>query len=472
MSSSTTISPSSSTTSTSSLNDSIGTSDSLDGSITLIIVVVLVFCFGWTPKMLHHRYDTDRYMMSDIDDDLVARAMNHDIELGELSASRDEYGLGNGLGSSRSFDYHSQLRRQQYYLQQRNYYFSRSMSNSSIRRGGSSRRRSNHRRLQHQINRNNRMRRRELGRRQQRRELLLRHLILSKFCVECESEETKEEDTAEMNSECNITQRETSQIGNEDNDNYYQMSKTLPMGSSCAICLGEYKPGDEICHSYNENCTHLFHKDCMLSWLLCDKDECPCCREKYVFLPPQANDEEEDSSSSEASYLRHVHHQRYLISSSSSEDEISEEDTSIQDDININFTPSVLALSAPAIAARLAVNNAERNSNDFQVDALRQAIEEEMVFQYQYYNSRGTSRRSSNTLRQSNRRRRSTSLVRNQSNQDNNPSTEIVIPLANDSSTIVRVEIQHESDLSSLNQQELSQEEEQAQDLFYASLQE
>mmetsp|Transcript_23659 Transcript_23659/g.28888 ORF Transcript_23659/g.28888 Transcript_23659/m.28888 type:complete len:211 (-) Transcript_23659:70-702(-) len=49
----------------------------------------------------------------------------------------------------------------------------------------------------------------------------------------------------------------------------------------CAICLGEYDVGDSVCWSYNPECTHAFHTDCILEWLEKNKD-CPCCRNKFV----------------------------------------------------------------------------------------------------------------------------------------------------------------------------------------------
>lgn len=44
----------------------------------------------------------------------------------------------------------------------------------------------------------------------------------------------------------------------------------------CSICLCGYSTGDIVIAS--KHCTHMFHKDCILSWL--DKhDDCPVCRE-------------------------------------------------------------------------------------------------------------------------------------------------------------------------------------------------
>jgi len=62
-----------------------------------------------------------------------------------------------------------------------------------------------------------------------------------------------------------------------------RMQSTLPLYSpkSCPICLEEYKVGDEIAWSKNDQCPHAFHIDCALDWLM-DHDECPVCRGDYL----------------------------------------------------------------------------------------------------------------------------------------------------------------------------------------------
>ncbi len=49
----------------------------------------------------------------------------------------------------------------------------------------------------------------------------------------------------------------------------------------CALCLGRYKEGDEICWSKNENCVHAFHLNCMVAWLM-KNDKCPLCQNEYL----------------------------------------------------------------------------------------------------------------------------------------------------------------------------------------------
>lgn len=80
----------------------------------------------------------------------------------------------------------------------------------------------------------------------------------------------------------------------------------------CAVCLSEYELDEEVCWSSNPNCTHVFHKQCMLEWLvalgrrksrmkrfpntpsekrLLNYDlECPCCRQEFIM---KSSDKEE-----------------------------------------------------------------------------------------------------------------------------------------------------------------------------------
>lgn len=49
----------------------------------------------------------------------------------------------------------------------------------------------------------------------------------------------------------------------------------------CDICLMGYSVGEEICWSHNKECNHVFHKDCILDWLL-RNSSCPLCRRDYL----------------------------------------------------------------------------------------------------------------------------------------------------------------------------------------------
>mmetsp|Transcript_13104 Transcript_13104/g.36857 ORF Transcript_13104/g.36857 Transcript_13104/m.36857 type:complete len:522 (-) Transcript_13104:4177-5742(-) len=52
-------------------------------------------------------------------------------------------------------------------------------------------------------------------------------------------------------------------------------------GTMCDICLLEFEVGDEVAWSPNLNCSHTFHKDCILDWLM-RKQSCPSCRLDYL----------------------------------------------------------------------------------------------------------------------------------------------------------------------------------------------
>ena len=51
--------------------------------------------------------------------------------------------------------------------------------------------------------------------------------------------------------------------------------------ASCDICLCNYEVGEEICSSRNPECRHIFHKDCIIDWLL-TRSNCPLCRRSYL----------------------------------------------------------------------------------------------------------------------------------------------------------------------------------------------
>jgi hypothetical protein len=52
--------------------------------------------------------------------------------------------------------------------------------------------------------------------------------------------------------------------------------------AACAICLSPFKSQQLVCESNNSLCRHIFHKDCMVDWLMKNHDDCPMCREVYL----------------------------------------------------------------------------------------------------------------------------------------------------------------------------------------------
>jgi hypothetical protein len=52
--------------------------------------------------------------------------------------------------------------------------------------------------------------------------------------------------------------------------------------AGCAICLSHFKTQELVCKSNNSSCQHVFHKDCMVDWLMKRHDNCPMCRLVYL----------------------------------------------------------------------------------------------------------------------------------------------------------------------------------------------
>lgn len=46
----------------------------------------------------------------------------------------------------------------------------------------------------------------------------------------------------------------------------------------CCICMETYSPGEVICVAKTTECDHVFHQDCISSWLQKNHDCCPLCR--------------------------------------------------------------------------------------------------------------------------------------------------------------------------------------------------
>lgn len=52
--------------------------------------------------------------------------------------------------------------------------------------------------------------------------------------------------------------------------------------AECSICLEQYQRGDVICASKKKECNHLFHKKCLMEWMMINNDRCPLCRVDFM----------------------------------------------------------------------------------------------------------------------------------------------------------------------------------------------
>lgn len=58
------------------------------------------------------------------------------------------------------------------------------------------------------------------------------------------------------------------------------IDELLDIDISCAICLVDYCHGEKI-RTSSRGCHHVFHEQCILTWLE-QHNECPCCRAEVL----------------------------------------------------------------------------------------------------------------------------------------------------------------------------------------------
>lgn len=94
--------------------------------------------------------------------------------------------------------------------------------------------------------------------------------------------------------------------GDEEDDGahpYYETLLLLPrtrthersrVSNCCAICLEIYENGQVVAWSPNEDCSHAYHQDCIVDYILarksCSEDgevPCPTCRKCFIVVPPR-----------------------------------------------------------------------------------------------------------------------------------------------------------------------------------------
>jgi hypothetical protein len=81
-------------------------------------------------------------------------------------------------------------------------------------------------------------------------------------------------------------QTKVSDEGNGDISEY--SNRSLDSFDGCAICLANYRRHQKVCESSNPACTHIFHEECMVNWLM-KHHTCPICGQIYIITksPPK-----------------------------------------------------------------------------------------------------------------------------------------------------------------------------------------
>jgi hypothetical protein len=120
-----------------------------------------------------------------------------------------------------------------------------------------------------------------------------------------EEEEEEEEDEEEEDGRYSALCVPVTAAGPRDDDGGggTAAASTRAVPPNCAICLLPYVPGNYVTWSSNEACRHVYHRDCILTWLLRKDDGravvgggsdnveedgrgrrylCPCCRGEFV----------------------------------------------------------------------------------------------------------------------------------------------------------------------------------------------
>lgn len=100
----------------------------------------------------------------------------------------------------------------------------------------------------------------------------------SDSATHCEDEIDGEAEKPEI---VNILAKVWSEFGNKGNGNKGGLQKEKDeVTETCAICMEDYEEHDDVI--IGANCVHMYHKDCLMKWMLGKHDFCPYCRE-YSF---------------------------------------------------------------------------------------------------------------------------------------------------------------------------------------------
>lgn len=97
-------------------------------------------------------------------------------------------------------------------------------------------------------------------------------------------EETNDEDDDQQLS---LPSSSSSSTSEEDSTASGPSSGGSGVGETCCgICLEDFTVGDRVAHAPHSICPHLFHEDCIVSWLVSRKGaSCPFCRQPFIGIP-------------------------------------------------------------------------------------------------------------------------------------------------------------------------------------------
>lgn len=59
----------------------------------------------------------------------------------------------------------------------------------------------------------------------------------------------------------------------------------VPLDESCSICFHKFEATGDRAKTHTTSCGHIFHADCVESWLACSGTACPICRVELVVEP-------------------------------------------------------------------------------------------------------------------------------------------------------------------------------------------
>lgn len=97
--------------------------------------------------------------------------------------------------------------------------------------------------------------------------------------IEEEEEEEGQNDNASSPNIASLEEQNNAHDEHHPGSGLLQMFSSWRRGETeCCICLDKYEYGETICASKNPECTHVFHKDCVMDWLMKNHNQCPLCR--------------------------------------------------------------------------------------------------------------------------------------------------------------------------------------------------